>query len=108
MSDSNITELFSHFAGAEVQMNDTAFIPHSTITAGANEYTPYMRQESYKDGDKTITEMQAIARRNGLTLRVQTPSSIEIMDPRYPKRVNVQLKEESDGKWRVQSTFKIG
>jgi len=64
-------------------------------------------KEPDEDGYAKLKEIYTVAKDNNIQLSIGWPGTMSTMDAQ-PGRLNVHIKEESDGKWRVQRTCDYG
>ena len=100
----NIAALFNQFAGKEVQ-----FIEQQVIYEVGDKLFPINDCRPVPN-EPIIAAMEKVARDNDLVLQLSylslsAPCKTEDVNP---NRVNVQIKKDADGKYRVSSSFGIG
>ena len=99
----NITQLFNKFAGREVPMKEEL-----VTWTGKNLGTVTFTDVSLADeNDPTIREMEKLAKKNGVTLRIEWTGKMSLIDHK-DDRVNVFIEKAPDGKWRISNRFEIG
>jgi hypothetical protein len=98
----HLTKLFNKFAGREVPMTETT---QNRKVMGKD--VTYTTVAPTNPNDPTIAEMQEVAKKNGLKLRIWFPNTFGTMDARSD-RMNVRVEKGADGKYRVSKNFYIG
>lgn len=97
----DISKIFNKFAGREIEMTETM-----------KSYGPGIRgiykEVNLKDpNDPTIKEMQDLAKKNGVMLRILWPGLAGTQELR-PNRVTAYIAKEADGKYRISKNFSVG
>lgn len=98
MQPHNLSKIFNKFVGKEVSVTETV---HTT------KYGDIMSASLSDKNDPVIQGMEQEAVRNGLELRFWLPGTMGTADY-CVDRVNVDISKESDGKYRIQNSFRIG
>ncbi len=118
--DRPLPEIFAQYADVEIPYK---IIEKSFLTKEDREKMTPKEIEDYKtkfpslykgerkilteEGEKIVSEIYKTASDNNVNLRLCTPSVIGTMDVQH-SRLNIHVKEETDGKWRVQNTCNYG
>lgn len=99
----NASKEFNKFAGREVGVTET---PFKTEFKNLGITYEGVRVEINKD-DPAITELTAAVKAVGLHLRLWLPDTMGTMDYRLD-RLNVHVRKEDDGKYRIQKDMGLG
>jgi hypothetical protein len=97
------SDQFNKFAGREVGVVET---PFKTEFKNLGITYEGVHVEINKD-DPAITELSAAVKAAGLHLRLWLPDSMGTMDYRLD-RLNVHIRKEDDGKYRIQPGIGLG
>jgi hypothetical protein len=101
LPNKKLTAQFNKFVGRVVTVTET---PRS-IEVGGRTYNT--ASHAIAKGDKLLGQLREAARKAGFSLRVWLPGTRGTMDYR-PSRLNVTLKKEKDGKFRIQDNIRFG
>lgn len=99
--DKKLSEIFGQFAGREVDATEIT----NKRTIGGTEYT--LTHVEINHSDPAITELKAFAKEKGYLVRLWAEGDVGTCDW-IDNRVNVDITQEADGKFRIQPTFRIG
>lgn len=97
MTTPSVLKDFNKFAGREVSVQEKSrtFGGHTLVEA------------KIKKGDVVTGEIEQAAKQHALQLRIFLPGQFGTTDYK-PNRLNVYVKKEQDGKYRVQKNFSLG
>lgn len=99
MNEETLKSIFGKFAGKEIPVEEKEHDYKGT------KYTQPMISNG--DSNPTLKELNEVAKKHGMVVRVWLPNTVGTMDYRTD-RLNVFINKAADGKWRITKGFGIG